>query len=86
MTQQIVLGVTAVRARSVAAAVDIIQDGPSLAVRLICLMIRPASSLGSYLLPAPWPWGVVEFAARAVNPSRERCVPASVAPIGTDGW
>ena len=31
------------------------------------LMIRPALSVGSYLPSAPWPWGVVEFAARAIT-------------------
>ena len=30
------------------------------------LMIRPTLSAGSYLPSAPWPWGVVEFAARAI--------------------
>ena len=33
------------------------------------LMIRPTLSVGSYLSSAPWPWGVVEFAARAVTPA-----------------
>lgn len=32
------------------------------------LMIRPTLSVGSYLPSAPWPWGVVEIAARAVTP------------------
>ena len=34
------------------------------------LMIRPTLSVGSYLPSAPWPWGVVEFAARAITPTR----------------
>jgi monoterpene epsilon-lactone hydrolase len=33
------------------------------------LMIRPTLSVGSYLPLAPWPWGVVEFAARAITPT-----------------
>ncbi len=33
------------------------------------LMIRPTLSVGSYLPSAPWPWGVVEFAARAIAPT-----------------
>jgi epsilon-lactone hydrolase len=33
------------------------------------LVIRPALSLGSYLPSAPWPWGVVDFAARAIAPA-----------------
>ena len=32
------------------------------------LMIRPTLSVGSYLPSAPWPWGVVECAARAITP------------------
>ena len=33
------------------------------------LMIRPTLSVGSYLPSAPWPWGLVEFAARAITPT-----------------
>jgi epsilon-lactone hydrolase len=33
------------------------------------LMIRPALSAGSYLPSVPWPWGVVDFAARAIAPA-----------------
>lgn len=33
------------------------------------LMIRPALSVGSYLPSAPWPWGVVDFTARAITPA-----------------
>ena len=33
------------------------------------LMIRPALSVGSCLPSAPWPWGVVDFAARAITPA-----------------
>ena len=33
------------------------------------LMIRPALGVGSYLPSAPWRWGVVEFAARAITPA-----------------
>jgi acetyl esterase/lipase len=32
-------------------------------------MIRPALSVGCYLPTAPWPWGIVEFAARAIAPT-----------------
>ena len=52
------------------AVVDVIQDGPSMAGRIAWLsarlMIRPTLSAGSYLPSAPWPWGVVDFAARAI--------------------
>jgi epsilon-lactone hydrolase len=55
------------------AVVDVIQDGPSVAARIAWLsarlMIRPALSTGSYLPSAPWPWGAVEFAARAIPPA-----------------
>src|ERR1700735_2051377 len=54
------------------AVVDIVQDGPSMAGRIAWLgarlMIRPTLSGGSYLPSAPWPWGVVECAARAITP------------------
>ena len=33
------------------------------------LMIRPTLSVGSCLPSAPWPWGLVEFAARAITPT-----------------
>jgi acetyl esterase/lipase len=34
------------------------------------LMIRPTLGLGSYLPSAPWPWGLVEFAARTITRTR----------------
>ncbi|OBB68020.1 alpha/beta hydrolase fold domain-containing protein [Mycobacterium sp. 852014-50255_SCH5639931] len=56
------------------AVVDVIPDGPSMAARIAALstrlMIRPALSVGSYLPSAPWPWGVVDFSARAITPAR----------------
>jgi epsilon-lactone hydrolase len=55
------------------AVVEVIQDDPSIAGRIAWLsarlMIRPTLSVGSYLPSAPWPWGVVEFAARAITPT-----------------
>src|SRR5277367_4053712 len=33
------------------------------------LTIRPALTIGSYLFDLPWPWGLVDFAARAVTPA-----------------
>jgi hypothetical protein len=63
------------------AVVDVIQDGPSMAGRIAWLgaqlMIRPTLSVGSYLPSAPWPWGLVEFAARAITPA-----PGTVRAIG----
>lgn len=55
------------------AVVDVIHDRPSMAARIALLgarlTIRPALSLGSFLPSAPWPWGVVDFTARAVTPA-----------------
>src|SRR6201993_1870016 len=55
------------------AVVNVIQDGPSMAGRIAWLgarlTIRPTLSVGSYLPSAPWPWGVIEFAARAIAPA-----------------
>lgn len=34
------------------------------------LTIRPALSVGSRLPSAPWPWGVIEFASRAITTAR----------------
>lgn len=71
------------RARA-GAVVDVIQDGPSMAARIAWLsarlMIRPVLSVGSYLPAAPWPWGAVEFAARAFT--RPLCRARCVAPSG----
>ncbi|OBI50764.1 alpha/beta hydrolase [Mycobacterium sp. E796] len=53
--------------------VDVTQDGPSMAGRIASLgarlMIRPALSVGCHLPSVPWPWGAVEFAARAIPPA-----------------
>src|SRR5438094_5009431 len=55
------------------AVIEVIQDDPSMAGRIAWLsarlMIRPMLSAGSFLPSAPWPWGVVEFAARAIAPT-----------------
>ncbi|OBB93201.1 alpha/beta hydrolase [Mycobacterium sp. 852002-30065_SCH5024008] len=55
------------------AVVDVIPDGPSMAARVAWLsarlMIRPVLGVGSYLPSAPWPWGVVDFTARAITPA-----------------
>src|SRR6201991_547139 len=56
------------------AVAEVFEEGPSMAGRLAWLsarlVIRPTLSVGSYLPSAPWPWGVVEFAARAITPIR----------------
>ena len=52
---------------------EVLENDPSLAGRLACLgarlTIRPFLTIGSYLPHAPWPWGLVDFAARAVAPA-----------------
>jgi acetyl esterase/lipase len=52
---------------------EIVEDDASVAGRLAWfaarLTIRPALTIGSYLLDLPWPWGLVDFAARAVTPA-----------------
>jgi epsilon-lactone hydrolase len=55
------------------AVVEVTQDGPSMSGRVAWLsarlMIRPTLTVGSLLPSVPWPWGVVEFAARAIAPT-----------------
>jgi acetyl esterase/lipase len=51
---------------------EVVEDSPSVAGRLAWLgarlTIRPALAIGSHLANAPWPWGLLDFAARAVAP------------------
>ena len=51
---------------------EVVEDDPSVAGRLAWLgarlSIRPALAVGSHWANAPWPWGLVDFAARAVAP------------------
>jgi acetyl esterase/lipase len=52
---------------------EVREDDPSVAGRLAWLgarlTIRPALAIGSHLANAPWPWGLIDFAARAVTPA-----------------
>ncbi len=52
---------------------EIVEDDATVAGRLAWLAarltIRPALTIGSYLPDVPWPWGLVDFAARAVTPA-----------------
>lgn len=54
------------------APVEIVESGPSLAGRLLSLgarlALRPALSIGSQL-PIPWPYGALDFVARALPPN-----------------
>lgn len=53
--------------------VEVVEDSPSVEGRLAWLAaratIRPALSIGSYLPRMPWPFGLVDFAAKAVLPA-----------------
>jgi acetyl esterase/lipase len=55
------------------APVEVLEDGPSLAGRLFALAamltIRPTLTIGSYAPRLPWPWGLVDFAARVLRPA-----------------
>ena len=55
------------------APVEIVEDGPSLAGRLISLAamltVRPTLAIGSYAPRLPWPFGVVDFACRVLKPA-----------------
>jgi acetyl esterase/lipase len=55
------------------APVEVVEDGPSLAGRLVAiaalLTIRPTLAIGSYAPRLPWPWGLVDFFARVVRPA-----------------
>src|SRR5277367_6937532 len=52
---------------------EVVEDDPSVAGRLAWLAarltIRPALAIGSHLANVPWPWGLIDFAARAVTPT-----------------
>ncbi|WP_408066411.1 alpha/beta hydrolase [[Mycobacterium] nativiensis] len=52
---------------------EAVEDGPSLAGQLVGLAaratIRPALAIGSHLPNVPWPWGAVNFVARAATPA-----------------
>ncbi|OFJ55134.1 alpha/beta hydrolase fold domain-containing protein [Mycolicibacterium grossiae] len=55
------------------APVEVVEDGPSLAARLFALgaslTIKPTLVVGSLAPRLPWPWGVLDFAARALRPA-----------------
>ncbi|MGE0215085.1 alpha/beta hydrolase fold domain-containing protein [Mycolicibacterium sp.] len=54
------------------APVEVVEDGPSLAGRLMglaaMLTVKPTLTVGSYAPRLPWPWGIVDFAARVLRP------------------
>jgi acetyl esterase/lipase len=55
------------------APVEVVEDGPSIAGRLVALAalltIRPTLAIGSYAPRLPWPLGLVDFVARIVRPA-----------------
>ncbi|OJZ72591.1 esterase [Mycobacterium paraffinicum] len=59
-------------AMSDGAPVEVLESGPSVAARLANLTsratIRPVLSVGSHVPNFPWPWGLIDLAARVVLP------------------
>ena len=55
------------------APVEVVEDGPSIAGRLVALAafltIRPTLAIGSYAPRLPWPFGLVDFMSRIVRPA-----------------
>ncbi|MGH3524878.1 MAG: alpha/beta hydrolase, partial [Mycobacterium sp.] len=55
------------------APVEVVEDGAGIAGQLAWLAARltiwPTLAIGSYLPRVPWPFGLVDFAARAVLPA-----------------
>jgi acetyl esterase/lipase len=55
------------------APVEVVEDGPSVAGRLVALAalltIRPTLAIGSYAPRLPWPFGLVDFASRVLRPT-----------------
>jgi acetyl esterase/lipase len=54
------------------APVEVIETGPSIRARLLSLTcrvtIRPTLAVCSHVPSLPWPWGIVDFASRALLP------------------
>src|SRR5271169_4138328 len=52
---------------------EVVEDDPGVAGRLAWLAarltIRPALAIGSHLANVPWPWGLIDCAAKAVTPA-----------------
>lgn len=55
------------------APVEVVENGPSIAGRLMglaaLLTIKPTLAIGSYAPRLPWPWGLVDFAAKIMRPA-----------------
>ena len=54
------------------APVEVLESGPSIAARLATLAsrltIRPLLAVGSYAPNVPWPWGLIDSAAKMLLP------------------
>ncbi|WP_198730535.1 alpha/beta hydrolase [Mycolicibacterium baixiangningiae] len=54
------------------APVEVVEDGPSIAARVMALAalmtIKPTLTIGSLAPKMPWPWGAVDFACRIIRP------------------
>src|SRR5580692_4583933 len=59
-------------ASSDGAPVEVLESGPSVAARVATLAsrltIRPVLAVGSYAPNLPWPWGLIDLAARVLLP------------------
>lgn len=55
------------------APVEVLESGPSVQARVAALAsratIRPILAAGSHAPTLPWPWGLIDFAARALLPA-----------------
>ncbi|MFV0495404.1 alpha/beta hydrolase fold domain-containing protein [Mycobacterium sp.] len=55
------------------APVEVVESGPSVAARLAAaasrVTVRPVLTVGSYVPNLPWPWGVIDHAARVLLPA-----------------
>ncbi|KZS64293.1 alpha/beta hydrolase [Mycobacterium ostraviense] len=55
------------------APVEVVESGPSIAARVATLAsrltIRPALTVGSYVPHVPWPWGLIDHAAKMLLPA-----------------
>jgi len=53
--------------------VEVVETGPSIPGRVVALTsrltIKPALAVGSYIPHLPWPFGIVDFACRALIPA-----------------
>ncbi|KZS49992.1 esterase [Mycobacterium kansasii] len=55
------------------APVEVVESGPSIAARVATLAsrltIRPVLTVGSYVPHVPWPWGLIDHAAKMLLPA-----------------